>query len=254
MTMSCSRTSAQGSAPDECGPPKGRHDLRRPALHSMFVCPLATLDLLREQPRCLLPLLLAAAYAAAVNHFAITHVGLDRVVAAVARANASVDPRVLMQHALSYESRILAIHAISTFAGSVLTAVFAALFLWLSVLVMGGETPFRKVLAVVSYAGFLITIVKYSMVALTVSFSADLNTFDLKNLLATNAAFFIQPKARAVFRLLSSLDIISLAHLTLLAAGVKRVSQGVSSLGAFVIVVVPWGIYVAAAILMPWLP
>jgi hypothetical protein len=220
----------------------------------MFARPVATLDLLRDRPRWLAPLLLASAYVTAVNCYAVTRFGLERVAAAVVRANSSVDPRLLTETILAHRNRILWMHAASAFAGSILAALFAALFLWLLVLAAGGETRFKCVLSVVVHVGLLVAVAEYTMVAVVVTLDGSPNTLSLRNLLATNPAFFLQPKSGAVLRLLSSLDIISFARLILLAAGLSKVSAGVSRLAAFMVVSIPWCIYVAAGTLIPWLP
>jgi hypothetical protein len=223
-------------------------------LGSIFVRPLATLDLLRDRPRWLAPLLLSSAYVTAANYYAVTRFGLERVAAAVVRIQSGVDPRILTESILAHKDRILLMHAASAFAGSILAALFAALYLWLLVLVAGGEVPFKPVLSVVVHVGLLVAVVEYTMVVAVVTLDGSPNTLSLKNLLATNPAFFLRPESRAVFRLLSSLDIISFARLTLLAAGLSKVSASVSRFAAFMVVFVPWCMYVAAGAVIPWLP
>lgn len=243
----------QASSLDGNGPEEGR-SLRGPALWSMFTRPLATLDLLRDRPRWIAPLLLASAYVTAVNYYVLTRFGLERVVAAVVRANSSVDPRLLTETMLAHRERILLMQAVAAFAGSILTAFFAALFLWLTVLVAGGESRFKCVLSVVVHVGLLVSLAEYSMVVVVVTLDGSPNTLNLRNLLATNPAFFLRPESGAVFRLLTALDIISLARLGLLATGLSRVTTGISRFATTMAVFAPWCIYVAASTAIPWLP
>jgi hypothetical protein len=216
----------------------------QPAWLTVFTSPLATTESLNEQPQWFVPLLMAAAYSVAVNLYVIQRVGLERLMTAALQSNAAIDPQTALQNALGHQGQILLYQALSTFAGTFLTA-------WLLLIVVGQDVVFRKVFAVVAHASLLTTVIRNSMLALTTTLMRDLDSLDLRNPLATNLAFFLHPHSATAARILSSLDLLTLANLYLLAAGLTRVSQRLSPRVAAALVVVPWLLWVGASLLMP---
>jgi hypothetical protein len=170
---------------------------------------------------------------------------------AALQSNAAIDPQTALQNALGHQGQILLYQALSTFAGTFLTASVVARVLWLLLIVVGQDVVFRKVFAVVAHASLLTTVIRNSMLALTTTLMRDLDSLDLRNPLATNLAFFLHPHSATAARILSSLDLLTLANLYLLAAGLTRVSQRLSPRVAAALVVVPWLLWVGASLLMP---
>jgi hypothetical protein len=224
---------------------------RPPAFGSMFSRPAATLDSLREQPRWFYPLLVAAVYSAAVNFYVIWRIGLQRLMNASLQANVSVDPQAVLESALAHKTMILFSQGLASFAGTFVTAFVVAKVLWLILTVIGQDLYFRKVLAVVAHVTMLTVVIRQSMLAVTATVIPSLDNLDIRNPLATNLAFFLHPKSPLLFRLLSSFDLITFTNILLLGLGLNRVSNRLSFRTACILVLVPWGVYTGASLLMP---
>jgi hypothetical protein len=216
----------------------------------MFSRPAATLCSLKERSQWLLPLLIAAACSVAVNFYVMHRIGLQRLISAAVQASA-FDPKAVLQNALEHKTQILAVQGLSTFLGTFVTALVVAKVLWLILTVIGEELLFKRVLAVVAHVTMLIAVTRELMMALTATVMRDMDGFDLRNPLATNLGFFCQPNSQFVFRLLASLDILTLANIFLLALGLSKISNRLSLRKACVLVILPWGLYVAGYLLLP---
>jgi hypothetical protein len=77
------------------------------------------------------------------------------------------------------------------------------------------------------------------------------DTFDLRNPLATNLAFFLRPSSPVALRILSALDVITLVTIVLLIVGLTKVCDRLSARAALMVVVIPWMAYVGATLLIP---
>jgi len=221
------------------------------AFSSMFSSPAATLDSLRGQPRWVLPLLLAATYSVAVNFYVVRRVGLVRLMGAALRVNAAIDPQAVLENTVAHKSEILFFQGLATFAGTLVTAFVVAKVLWLILTVIGQDVLFKKVLAVVAHVTMLTVVIRESMLALTATVMRNLDNLDLRNPLATNVAFFLRPKSPIVSGLLGSLDLITFANIFLLALGLSKVSDRLSFRTACILVIIPWGVYIGASLLLP---
>jgi len=234
--------------PDEKPPAPG---FGPPGFSSMFSRPAATLDSLREWPRWLCPLLVAAGCSAAVNFYVIWRIGLVRLMNAALQANMSVDPQAVLESAMAHRTMILVSQALASFAGTFVTAFVVAKVLWLIITVIGQDLQFRKVLAVVAHVTMLTVVIRQSMLALTATIMPNVENLDIRNPLATNAAFFLHPKSPVVLRLLGSFDIITFANILLIGLGLTKVSNRLSFRTACILVIVPWGVYTGASVFLP---
>ena len=221
------------------------------ALGSMFSSPAAALDSLRGRPRWFYPLLLAATWSVAVNLYVIQRIGLKRLMGAALQANAALDPQAVLESALAHRTEILFFQGLATFAGTFVTALVVAKVLWLIITVIGRDVLFKKVMAVVAHVTMLTVVIRESMLAFTATVMPNLDNLDIRNPLATNLAFFLHPKSPVVFRLLSSLDLVTLANIFLLALGLSKVTSRLSFRSACILVIVPWGVYTGASLLLP---
>jgi hypothetical protein len=218
---------------------------------SMFTRPVATLDSLREQPRWFYPILLSALISAAVNLYLIQRVGLGPLINAVAQAETAIDQESLVQNAMSHRHQILFFQSAATFAGAFVIAFMTAKVLWLLLTLFGYDIPFKKTLAVVAHANMLSVILRESMIALAATIIRDPGAFDLRNPLATNAAFFLRPTSTVLFRILVSLDMITVMNIGLLVIGLTKVAPKLSVRAASMTVIIPWVTYVGATLLIP---
>jgi hypothetical protein len=224
------------------------------AFGSMFSNPATTLVSLRERPQWFYPLLLAAGYSVAVNCYVIQRIGFMRLFSATLQATGTIDVQAVMETALAHRVQILILQGLSTFASTFLTAFVVATVFWLILEVIGEDVPFKRVLAVVAHVTVLMTVVRESMLALTAAVMQHQENLDLRNPLATNLAFFLHPSSPVVSHLLASLDLVTLAKIYLLALGLSKVSSRLSFRTACILVIVPWGAYLGASLLLPTLP
>jgi hypothetical protein len=218
----------------------------------MFSNPAAALSLQKDRPSWFLPLLLAAVWSVAVNFYLVRRIGFVRLISSTLQANAAFDRDAVIETALAHRAQILTIQWLLAFAGTFLTALVVAKVLRLVLTVVGKEVPFRNVLAVVAHVTMLTVVVKQSMLALTATVMRNLDALNLRNPLATNPAFFFDPGSPLAVRVLTSLDLITLANILLLALGLTRVSDGLSFRAACILVTVPWAAYLGATLLMPF--
>lgn len=217
------------------------------AIWSIFVQPLSTLGSLSQQPRWFLPLLLTAIYSTAINYYVTSRIGFVRLLAAVARSSGTIDPEAVIQSAMAHKTQIIVVQAVSAFLGGFVTPLFIALVLWLLVLSIGGDVIFKNVLAVAAHVALFTAVVKESMLAIAVTASNNLDTFNISNPLATNLGFFIHSNSPAASRILSSLDLITIINVLLIIVGLTKVSHKLSPTAACMIVIIPWSIYVAGS-------
>jgi hypothetical protein len=219
----------------------------------MFTRPLATLASLQEQPRWFYPTLFAALISAAVNLYVVKRIGLNSLVGAIVQVETTLDREALAQNALAHAGQILFFQSIATFLGSFLVALLTAKVLWLLLTLLGQDLPFKKALAVVAHANMLAVVLREGMIALSVSIIRNPQAFDLKNPLATNAAFFLHPTSPVFSRFLAAFDLITTLNLGLLIIGLTKIAPKLSLRMASITVILPWTAYVGATLLIPML-
>ena len=217
----------------------------------MFSRPVATLESLREQPRWFFPTLLSALISAAVNLYLIKRVGLSSLINAVAQTETAFNQEALAQNALAHSGQILFFQSAATFFSLFLIALLTAKVLWLLITLFGYDLPFKKTLAVVAHANMLSVILREGMIALAATIIQNPGALDLKNPLATNAAFFLRPTSSVLSRILVSLDLITLLNIGLLVIGLTKVAPKLSLRAASMTVVIPWVTFVGATLLIP---
>ncbi len=221
------------------------------AFVSMFFSPASVLAGLKERPCWFYPLAVAALYAAVVNFYVVTRVGFPRLIRDLMQTAPVVDPQGILEMALARKVEIQVFQGISTVASTFLTALVVAKILWLALELIGVDARFKSVFAVVAHVSMFSLVVRESMLALTATVIQNLEGLDLRNPLATNPAFFHHPGSPVFYRLLSSLDLVTLLQIFLLSLGLSRVSTGLSFRKAFLLVIIPWGIYTAVTVLLP---
>ena len=230
-----------------------QRDLKQSSFLHMFIRPMKTFDSLRAQPQWLYPVSFSAAVSVAVNFYVVKRIGLVRLVEAAFGEKTIIDPQGAIQNVLAYQGQVLGIQSASILANTFLIALVAAMVFWLLLTLFGYDISFRKTLAVVAHANMLPIVIKGCMIALTAAVIQDTGTIDLRNPLATNIAFFLQPSSPVAFRFLISLDAIKLINLVLLIIGLTRVCPKLSVGSASMLVLIPWAIYVAGTIYIPFL-
>src|SRR5262245_19288656 len=95
---------------------------KRMKFWSIFLSPIATLESLSQEPRYFLALLAGAVYSTATSYYAVSRVGLARLVTAAAKASGAVDPDAMLQNAAAHGTQIIVAQSAFTFLGGFLTA------------------------------------------------------------------------------------------------------------------------------------
>ncbi len=217
----------------------------------MFTNPIHTLASLRDRPAWLAPALVSSILSALVNLYLIQRVGLARMIETAGRSGVVIDPQATIQSALMHQQMILTFQSIFAFVGSFLTILVIAKVISLVLTLCGKDTTFRIVLAIVSYAVGLSSVARECLLALTAILIQNTSRLDLRNPLATNPAFFLRPRSAVVQHLLASLDVITIATIVLLVAGLTRVCERLTRRAAASVVIVPWIVYVGITTVIP---
>jgi hypothetical protein len=225
------------------------HTVSPSSFRFMFVRPVATLSHLGERPAWFFPLLVSALFSITANFYVIQRLGIARLAELVSKSNAVLDPEAVVQTALAHPYQIQIFQALSALFGTFLTAFISAKVIWLILTLLGREVRFKKVMATAAYVMALSAILRAGMLALTATLIRDLDTLDLRNPLATNPAFFLRPDSPAAFRLLSSIDALTILSIALLSAGLSKVCPRLPLRTASAVVAVPWMVYVGAGLL-----
>ncbi|MGH9565797.1 MAG: YIP1 family protein, partial [Candidatus Angelobacter sp.] len=128
--------------------------------------------------------------------------------------------------------------------GVVIAAVLMAVFNF----GFAAEVPFDKSLAIVFYS-FLPSVITAVLMILTLLVSSDLSSFNIKNPVATNPAFFMDPLGNSfLYSIASRLDIISIWVLVLMGLGFATVSKKkLAPATAIITMCVVYGLYALAA-------
>lgn len=220
---------------------------------NIFFEPIATLAAQKDHPQYWAPLLLGAIVPALVSYYVMLRVGFKQLVMQAIIASGNLDPDAVAQNAFAHKNQILEIQFISTFLGSIVTVFVVSVLLWLTALVIGAEGTFSEVLAVIAHVNLFVWVVRDAMLATVVTIGRNLDTFDIRNPLGTNLAFYLHPDSHALLRLFSSADVIVGAAIVLTIIGLHRVMTRLSLKNAALIVLVPFAMYVVAGIWLPWL-
>jgi hypothetical protein len=217
----------------------------------MFTNPVATLATLKQRSQWLLPVLAAATFSAAVNLYVIRCIGWARLINIAAQSNPLMDARAAIQNATDHPYQIFLFQALATSLSCLLTVLAGATVVWLLLVLCGQDIPLNKVLAILAYVTVLSEILRGCMLMLTTTLIRDPNALDLRNPLATNPAFFLRPRSALMFRLLSSLDLITFMSLALIIVGLTKVCIHLRIRLAAVAVLLPWALYIGATLLLP---
>jgi hypothetical protein len=143
-------------------------------------------------------------------------------------------------------ARIMTTYIIAPFGVALTMVVIAGALMAFSMMT---KTPprFGTMLAMVCIAFFPLSLVTTLMSALTLALSPDPTSLDIRNLLATNVAAFMNKNetSPAIYSVMTSLDVLSFAEIFLLALGFAKICKSKigGGLGA---VLTLWVLYVFA--------
>jgi Yip1 domain len=173
----------------------------------------------------------------------IEKIGLVNILKAALKSNPQAD-QVLQMAEESTPTRVMMYVAplLSVPFGILATAAILLLLLALS----SEEANFKKVFCVVCYSFFGYAFVTTALAVLMVLVTGDGSKFDVRNPLASNPGFFMDPDDphKFLYSLASSLDVLSLWYLFLLATGLTGICSNLKRRKAIVLVLSAWFLYV----------
>jgi hypothetical protein len=207
----------------------------------------------KEHPRWLLPILVSGALSALVNFYVIQRIGFVRLIQAVTQEKAIIDAEGVLENALANKNQILAIQAATSFVGPFLLALAVATVLWLLLVLLGHNVPFKMNLAIAAHANMLAIVIKEIMLLATITIIPDIANFDLNNPLATNLAFFFKPSSPTLLRLFTNLDALTFLNMAMIAIGLNRSCPKLSKSAAALIIGIPWILYLGCILITPFL-
>ena len=216
-----------------------------------FVAPSKTFTDVLRSTSWWLPFLLATIFSLAAAYAIDKKVGFDTVAQNMVHDNPSQEEklsqaepkqRAAQMHMMTVSTRY------STFASPVfilLISALGALVLWGSFnFGLGAKTTFGQMFAVWMYASLPRLLVSVIMIV-TVYFGGNAETFNLKNPVGTNPAFYMPDAAPWLKTLLSFVDVLGLWVLALLVIGTAIVAK--VKRGQAAAVVVGWWLLVLIA-------
>jgi len=211
-------------------------------LFGVFLEPRETFQRLRKNPNWLLPLAVSLLLIGVGNFIVIQKVGIVNILKAALKSNPQSDQILQMAQESSFTQVMMhAAPILSVPLGVLATAAILLLLLALS----GEEANFKKVFCVVTYSFFAYALVTTALVVLMVLITSDGSKFDIRNPLASNPGFFLDPDNthKFVYSFASSLDVLSLWYLFLLATGLSGVCHNLKSRKSAVLIFSGWFLY-----------
>jgi Yip1 domain len=211
-------------------------------LFGLYLEPGETFQRLRHRPNWLLPLAASLLLLGVSNFIVIERVGVVNILKTALKSNPQADQILQMAEQSSFTRMMMhTAPIVSVLFGTLATAAVLLLLLALS----GEEANFQRVFCVVSYSFFAYAVVTAALAVLMVLVTSDGSKFDVRNPLASNPGFFLDPDNtnKFVYSLVSSLDVLSLWYLFLLTTGLSIVCPNLKSRKAAVLVFCVWFLY-----------
>ena len=209
-----------------------------------FIAPSKTFADILRSASCWLPILLLILSTVATGFIVDRQVGFERVY----ENQMQLSPRQAEQmdqlppeQKPAIVARTIASYKIFTYAAAVPVLIILAIYslvLWASFnFGLGAQTSFAQVFAVSMYAA-LPYLIQALLVAITLSFGDNAESFDLKNPVGTNLAYYLPDAAPVLKGLMQSLDIIKLWSVVLQVLGMaiiakKSITQSAVIVGIF---------------------
>lgn len=204
-----------------------------------------------------LPFLISVLFSYVLFAAVTMRVGWTQVAVNTLAANPSQMDRI---NQLPPDGRANTLRVVGIFLEAVLAAspvmilIFAALMsliLWATInFVFGGKSTYGQIFAVNMYATLpRLFLPLLATIALYAGMAPE--SFNLSNMAATNAAYFfsMQDTGKALYTLLSQIDVISIWVAVLLSLGIARVAGKKKSAG-FITVFGWWGLWVLGQVLV----
>jgi len=209
-----------------------------------FIAPSKTFADILRSASCWLPILLLILATLTTGFIVDRQVGFERVYENQMQLSPKTAERmdqIPPEQKGAAVARTIASYKYFTYGASVPILLFTALYalvLWASFnFGLGAQTSYGQVFAVTMYAS-LPYLVQTLLIAITLFLGDNAESFDLKNPVATNLAYFLPDAGPLLKGLLQSLDIVKLWSVVLQVIGMaiiakKTISQSAMIVGIF---------------------
>lgn len=211
-------------------------------LMGVFFQPQATFRAVGQKPIWFVPVLACVLLALVTSFYVINKIGVSNIMRSAMQGNPRADEIVRMAEQSS-TTKIMMYVAAPVQVPIVLLAL-SGVFL-LGLMLTGNEIGFKKVFTVVAYAFFAYSFVASLLTAVTVAAARDFANFDIRNPIATNAGFWLDPAetSKFLYSLASSVDVLSFWFLYLLALGFVEASLKPRQRKPLALIVGIWAVY-----------
>lgn len=196
-----------------------------------FVAPSKTFADILRSASCWLPIVLLILATFSTGFMVDRQVGFERVYEnqmQLSPKQAERMDQIPPEQKPAIVARTVASYKYFTYGASVVILIVTALYalvLWASFnFGLGAQTSYGQVFAVTMYAA-LPFLVQTLLIAITLFFGGNAESFDLKNPVGTNLAYFLPDAAPVLKGLLQSLDIVKLWSVVLQVIGMAIISK-----------------------------
>jgi Yip1 domain len=136
------------------------------------------------------------------------------------------------------------VYYVGAVAGGAIVLLICASVLMLGNMMAGAEIPFNRTLAVCSYAFYATGLVRTIGLAGVLAAVKDFEGFDIENPLPLNPGFFVDRSSKFLHSVASSVDLITMWGIFLIALGLHKAFPRASTGKFFAVVVCLWLIWV----------
>ena len=213
------------------------------SLLGVFFQPQATFQAIGRKPTWLVPVLACVLLALITSFFVINKMGVANIMRSAMQGNPRADEIIAMSEQ-SASTKVM-MYVMAPVQVPLILLAMAGVFL-LGLMLAGPEIGFKKVFSVVALSFFAYSFVASLLTAVTVATARDFANFDIRNPIATNVGFFLDPAEsnKFLYNVASSIDILSFWFLYLLALGFAEVSLKPRQRKPIALIIGIWAVFV----------
>ncbi len=217
-------------------------------LQGIFFEPSETFKDINLKPGFIVPLIVAmlvtlAAWQAIAHLVDLHELLMAQVKSAPQAAGLSED-----QLASSVNFQVIILQYLVPLFIPLMALIYSGVFM-LMVWISGSETTFSRLFSVVTHTIFFQSLVGAVLLVIVFALASDPYAVNLQNPIFTNLGPLVDPKASPVlYKLASSVDIISIYVIYLFGLGISKVSKRLSVGKGVTLVVIPYLVYLAISV------
>jgi hypothetical protein len=205
--------------------------------------PQAAFRSIGKRPNWLLPLLACIVLVLLSTVLIINRMGMSNLMRSAMQGNPQAEEIAQKVEESSFTKTMIYLSPL--IQTPIVMVVVAGVFL-LVFMLAGVETNFKMAFSVTAHSFFAYSLVATLLSLVTVYAARDFANLDLRNPIATNVGFFLDPAetSKFLYSVSSSLDVLSFWFIYLLALGFAETSPKTRIQKTLPLVVVVWAIYV----------